>query len=242
MLKPKPKWLQRVTPSGTWVTLAPHIYYPTYITKPELYPDIIAHEEVHVRQQTAMGLKKWLSRYLVDKEFRMHQECEAAAAQVIEGTDDEEYIIKMFQSMLNTSTYFFCDASPESVKETIKHYVGLYHTVAENPVIKKQKKLDALWAATSWYTPTWTKNTYPLATWESKYKTTPSSRSLYEDVYEDLYPVLQKDGTTGYYSHSELSNNQNRRTDEDGQDANGKTDKYSWYQDPILMENYLDRY
>ena len=252
MLKPKPQWLQRITPAGTWVTLAPHIYHPTYVTKPELYPDIIAHEEVHIRQQTAMGLKVWLTRYMVDKTFRMHQECEATAAQIIEGTDSKDFVIKTFQAMLNTATYFFCDISSETIKETIEHYLSLYHTVAEDPIIKLRKKLDA-WKTSTWYTPAWANPDFPdfpatdyYGSWDthnvssSKRSATPIFPSKYD--YEDLYPVLQKDGTTGYYSDSELSNNQNRRDNEDGQDTSTEASDHSWYQDSIFMEKYLDRY
>lgn len=39
--------------------------------------DLLAHELTHVRQQTAMGWKKWWRRYFKDVEFRYSQEIEA---------------------------------------------------------------------------------------------------------------------------------------------------------------------
>lgn len=47
----------------------------------EITPDLIAHEEVHVKQQLAMGVEKWWGRYYVDVEFRLSQETEAYRAQ-----------------------------------------------------------------------------------------------------------------------------------------------------------------
>lgn len=42
---------------------------------------LMTHEEVHEKQQAAMGVKKWWKQYLVDPEFRLSQELEAYRAQ-----------------------------------------------------------------------------------------------------------------------------------------------------------------
>lgn len=42
-----------------------------------LSPDLLVHEETHIRQQMAMGKDIWWDRYFVDKEFRLSQEVEA---------------------------------------------------------------------------------------------------------------------------------------------------------------------
>ncbi len=44
-------------------------------------PDLHAHEEVHVRQQRAMGKDEWWNRYFVDTKFRLEQELEAYKVQ-----------------------------------------------------------------------------------------------------------------------------------------------------------------
>lgn len=45
-------------------------------------PDLRAHEEVHVKQQTEMGAAIWWENYFEDPKFRLDQELEAYAAQV----------------------------------------------------------------------------------------------------------------------------------------------------------------
>lgn len=47
----------------------------------EITPDLIAHEEVHVKQQMEMGVKEWWQKYFVDSSFRLSQEIEAYRAQ-----------------------------------------------------------------------------------------------------------------------------------------------------------------
>lgn len=45
-------------------------------------PDfVVPHEEVHVRQQTAMGAKEWWAKFIADPEFRLEQELEAYRVQ-----------------------------------------------------------------------------------------------------------------------------------------------------------------
>ena len=43
--------------------------------------DLMAHEEVHERQQTIYGVEKWWRDYLDDEQFRLSQEVEAYKAQ-----------------------------------------------------------------------------------------------------------------------------------------------------------------
>lgn len=221
MLEPKPIWLQRLTPLNTWVTLTPHIYYPTYVTHPEFYPDIIAHEKVHICQQEAMGLKKWLAKYFLDKEFRTHQECEAAAAQIHFEPDFKEYVISSFGTMLNSATYFYCDRSPEMIRATIEHYLSLYHTVEESPTIRLQRFLDSFITAPY---------QGPLDFYSAK-----------DDfLYPYVAPLLiQKNEISPI---SSLSNSKGRRTSENDTDKSRETSFDSWYQDPVPMERYLDRY
>lgn len=48
-----------------------------------LSDDLKIHEDVHVRQQTAMGPDVWWNKYLTDAFFRLDQEMEAYKAQLI---------------------------------------------------------------------------------------------------------------------------------------------------------------
>lgn len=227
MLKPKPLWLQQVTPSNTWVTIAPDIYYPTYIKDPSLYPDVIAHEEVHIRQQESMGLSIWMARYFGDRLFRMDQECQAAAAQINEDPSTKEWVIQSFERTLNTATYLYCDVTPEMVRTTIEGYLSLYHTCAENPVIRWERYLASLPPLDySKYSGTWI------------YPDTPSTK-----IQLDYTPWPFEDTYEGYVYNSPVqSNNKGRRSNEDGQDFSSDAGVNSWYKDPILMDKYLDRY
>ena len=54
-----------------------------YMSQPHMfmYPDLLAHEGTHVRQQTAMGASLWWDRYYIEGQFRFDQELEAFRAQ-----------------------------------------------------------------------------------------------------------------------------------------------------------------
>ncbi len=54
------------------------LYNPT---RGQISQDLVAHEEVHERQQKLPGVKAWWNKYLVDEEFRLSQEIEAYRAQ-----------------------------------------------------------------------------------------------------------------------------------------------------------------
>lgn len=63
---------------GTVYTYGDTIYFP----RPQsITPDLMVHEEVHIRQQEKGGPEKWWSRYFVDQQFRLDQELEAYRAQ-----------------------------------------------------------------------------------------------------------------------------------------------------------------
>jgi hypothetical protein len=76
-----------------WLTLAPTIYYPSYIKNPfdPRYATEIRHELVHVRQQRRGSLAGWVLRYLISQEFRWEQEREAYLVNV--GDGDEPVLI-----------------------------------------------------------------------------------------------------------------------------------------------------
>lgn len=58
-------------------------------TDQELPKHLIVHETRHLRQQEAMGLEKWVDKYLTDVSFRLQMEVEAYQVQVRSIADRE---------------------------------------------------------------------------------------------------------------------------------------------------------
>lgn len=56
-------------------------YGDTIYCKYDLTPDKIAHESVHVKQQSKMDKDVWWDRYFSDSKFRLQQELEAYRAE-----------------------------------------------------------------------------------------------------------------------------------------------------------------
>ena len=73
---PKPWWLRLFTLPFQWATIFPRIYHPADVN-PQAWPNLIAHENTHLQQQEAMGVARWLVRYLFDRRFRFRQEIQA---------------------------------------------------------------------------------------------------------------------------------------------------------------------
>ncbi len=48
----------------------------------ELYPDVLEHEKVHLKQQKKYGLDTFTKKYLNDKKFRLEMEAEAYKIQL----------------------------------------------------------------------------------------------------------------------------------------------------------------
>ena len=55
-----------------------------------LPPDLIIHEETHLRQQDQHGLETWVDKYLTDKQFRLEMELGAYIAQ-LKSIKDKEF-------------------------------------------------------------------------------------------------------------------------------------------------------
>jgi hypothetical protein len=79
MLKPHTWWLFWL-PRNFWITISPNIYYPKGID-PKRYPEIIAHETVHLKQQST-GKYKWILKYIFSRQFRLAMEAEAIAKEL----------------------------------------------------------------------------------------------------------------------------------------------------------------
>lgn len=55
-------------------TYGDKLYNPTGL---EISPDLMAHEEVHSKQQAILGVEQWWALYLKDDAFRLTEEVEA---------------------------------------------------------------------------------------------------------------------------------------------------------------------
>jgi hypothetical protein len=72
-------------PPGVIFAYGDAVYSPS---GEELPPDLVAHEQVHLRQQAAVGgPEPWWSRYLAEPTFRLEQELEAYRVQIAFHTD-----------------------------------------------------------------------------------------------------------------------------------------------------------
>ncbi len=104
MLKEKPFWLKLFTSRTVWVTIYPNIYYPETIGDPIYEKEIVIHENVHLKQQSQYGKCKWLWRYVTNKDFRLQQEAEAMAVEVLSRSPEmrEEYIAYYSEKLSGT--------------------------------------------------------------------------------------------------------------------------------------------
>ena len=97
-------------------------YGNTIHTKNDLSNDLLAHELVHVRQQTKMDKDEWWMRYFADPQFRLEQEVEAYRAQYkwfVNNLTDREGIAKMLvwlASLLSGEMYGKIISRGEAIK------------------------------------------------------------------------------------------------------------------------------
>jgi len=64
-------------------------YDNTIYSNHELYPDVLEHEKVHLKQQKKYGLDTFTKKYLNDKKFRIECEKEAYIRQ-LESIEDKD--------------------------------------------------------------------------------------------------------------------------------------------------------
>lgn len=74
------KALTWTTGNDDWIVAFGDTVY--YQDRDDLDEGTLAHEEVHLERQKALGKWKWLYRYLTDKEFRLNEEVLAYAQEV----------------------------------------------------------------------------------------------------------------------------------------------------------------
>lgn len=118
MYKSKPWWLFFIA-RDRWVTVYPNIYHPKNII-PDGWTYIKAHEEVHLKQQEGY-LYSWLIKYLFSRQFRLDQEAEAIAAELISipDKDTRDTRFKQYCDFLSSSAYFWAAKSSEQAKVAI---------------------------------------------------------------------------------------------------------------------------
>lgn len=119
MYKPKPWWMQLFTSRTRWLTLYPYIYHPSNVV-PDSWTYIKAHEEVHLKQQEG-HLYSWLFKYFLNRKFRLDQEAEAIAVELV-SIPDKAYREERFEQycvFLSTSAYFWAASSQEEARVII---------------------------------------------------------------------------------------------------------------------------
>jgi len=123
MLKERTWWLFWLG-ENTWITLSPNIYYPKGIDV-NRYPHVIAHEKVHIRQQSQGSYLGWMWKYLTSKSFRLQQEAEAYGIQIRFERENNIQTNTLENAAINLSgeMYRYAAASKEEAIEAIKKYV-----------------------------------------------------------------------------------------------------------------------
>lgn len=125
MLEEKPWWLKIFVPHNVWVTIYPNIYYPCD-SNPSLESEIVAHEKVHLKQQSEYGLLKWMWRYFTNKTFRLDQEAKAMAVELLtRPSHTREDYIKYYAGNLSGSFYHHAASSFESAADKIRAEIAI---------------------------------------------------------------------------------------------------------------------
>jgi len=125
MLKIRPWWLFFI-PAGNWVTLSPWIYYPAG-TDPAKYPNVVAHEHVHLQEQ-AGGLLAWVLHYLASRSYRLDMEARAYAAEsqccrALGDSDLAASTITQAASALASWSYLWAASTPAQAEAAIRSYL-----------------------------------------------------------------------------------------------------------------------
>jgi hypothetical protein len=80
MLKPSLRW-PRFPPSWLWITIRPNSHCSKGVD-PGPHRELIAHQQIHLRQMANFGQNRWLWRYLTQRTWRLEMEAEAFAVQL----------------------------------------------------------------------------------------------------------------------------------------------------------------
>ena len=118
-------WYLAIFTAGRWVTVYPYINLPSD-TNPSDFPWIVAHESVHLKQQQAMGVGKWMWRYFTDRAFRLDQEAAGAVAEYKEQVAENrnaDHVLLNYADDFASSAYFWAASSPEAAMTVIKSHL-----------------------------------------------------------------------------------------------------------------------
>ena len=87
----------------------------------ELSPDLMVHEETHLKQQEAHGLDNWVDKFLNDPEFRLWQEVDAYKKQLASIKDREFRFHIRQECIANLSSSLYGNiVSKEQAKNLLK--------------------------------------------------------------------------------------------------------------------------
>ena len=129
-IKRKPLWLRWTTQPHQWVAISPNIYAPEeYHMNPfsPIWDPLIKHEEYHLARQNATGLVRWLSRYALDKGFRLDEECRGAAVELsVMPEEAREARMRAYASDLVGPAYRNTAPSFGIAYELIRYYLKIF--------------------------------------------------------------------------------------------------------------------
>ena len=89
-------------------------YDDTIYTNYELSPDLLIHEETHLKQQEKYGLETWVLWYFNDLKFRLKVEVEAYRKQINSISDRELRFHIRQESIKNLSSGLYGDMVTEN--------------------------------------------------------------------------------------------------------------------------------
>ncbi len=84
-------------------------YDDTIYTNNELPPDLLIHEQTHLKQQKKYGLDAWVKMFLEDDNFRLKMEIQAYKAQLASIKDREFRLRIRMESARNLSSSLYGD-------------------------------------------------------------------------------------------------------------------------------------
>lgn len=125
MLKPKPWYIP--IPSYFWITITPHIYHPKGID-PNQFPNIIAHENIHLSQQAIGNKYLWYLKYIFSRSFRLNMEARAIAAELDydnlhNNTDAARRGLEGYVDALTSINYTWAASSKDIARKMILSYM-----------------------------------------------------------------------------------------------------------------------
>ena len=70
-------WYLFWVPKGFWITISPNVYYPDTVTDLSQWKHVVAHENVHLKQQVLHNKYIWFLKYIFIPSFRLQMEAPA---------------------------------------------------------------------------------------------------------------------------------------------------------------------